>query len=253
MITAMSSGLHVVRFGDGPRVLFIHGSATDHATWVIQLLSKLAQRFTLVAYDRRADAPTIEAHAEDAAEVLAGERALIVGSSFGAVVALELVRTKPTLCTGAILIEPPIAAADHLEIASAAFLAEYDRRIDEQGGPEAAEFFMRIVLGDASYEAMPKTFQDRSKQKWAEIRADSRALLAYRPRYSELAAVEVPTLLVGGDRSPPYFRATLDALAAALPHARVVTVARAGHMLHAEAHRRFAELLVAFADELGIE
>ena len=253
MIAAMASPLHVVRYGQGPRVLFIHGSATDHATWSIQLVSKLAERFTLVAYDRRADAPTVEAHAADAAEVLGDDAALIVGSSFGAVIALELVRTRPTLCTGAILIEPPMAAADHLEVASAAFLGEYDRRVDAEGGPAAAEFFMRMVLGDDAFEQMPRSFRERSKKKWAEIRADSRALLAYRPRYAELANVNVPILLVGGDRSPSYFRATLDALAVALPHARMATVAGAGHMLHADAHRRFAELLVEFADQLGMK
>jgi pimeloyl-ACP methyl ester carboxylesterase len=250
--TAMSS-LDVVRVGQGPPVLLIHGSAADHTTWGIQLASPLRERFTLLAYDRRADATTVEAHAADAAEVLAGERALIVGSSFGAVIALELVRTRPELCAGAVLIEPPMAASDQVTAAPAEFLAEFDRRAAEQGGPAAAEYFLRTVLGDAAFERMPRAFQDRSKGSWAEIRADSVALLAYRPRYAELASVHVPVLLLGGDRSAAYFRPTLDALAAALPRARLEIVMGGGHMLHAEARRRFAELLVAFAAELQIE
>ena len=253
MISAMPSGLHVVRAGQGPQVLFIHGSAADHTTWSIQLASPLRERFTLVAYDRRRDAQTVEEHAADAAELLVDGRALIVGSSFGSVVALELVRTRPELCAGAILIEPPMAASDDLAAAPAAFLAELDRRAAEQGGPAAGEHFLRTVLGDSAFERMPRAFQERSKQKWAEIRADSGALLEYRPRYAELAAVDLPVLLLGGDRSASYFRATLEALAAALPRARMEVVAAAGHMLHAEAPRRFAELLVSFAAEVGIE
>ena len=253
MIPAMSSALHVVRLGQGLTVLFIHGSAADHTTWSIQLAGTLAERFTLVAYDRRKDATTVEQHAADAAELLAGERALVIGSSFGSVIALELARTRPTLVTGAILIEPPMAASDALEAASVAFVAEFDRRAAEQGGPAAAEFFLRFVLGDVAYERMPRTFQERSKQMWAEIRADSAALLAYKPRYAELASVDVPVLLLGGERSAPYFRPTLEALKAALPRARIETVPRAGHMLHAEASRRFAQLLIEFADAAEFE
>lgn len=249
------SSLHVVRVGHGPRVLLVHGSAADHTTWSIQLASPLRERFTLIAYDRR-DATTVEEHAADAAELLArgGEdRALVVGSSFGSVIALELMRTRPELCAGAVLIEPPMAADDQAPAAPAAFLAEFDRRAAEQGGPAAGEFFLRTVLGDVAFERMPRAYQERSKQKWASIRADSAALIAYRPRYAELASVDIPTLLLGGDRSASYFRPTLEALLGSLPRARLEIVTGAGHMLHAEAHRTFGELLVAFADEHEIE
>src|SRR5207248_8255221 len=142
----------------------------------------------------------------------------------------------------AVLIEPPMAASDDLAAAPSAFLAEFDRRAAEDGGPAAGEFFLRTVLGDAAFERIPRAFAERAKATWAEIRADSAALIAYRPRYAELARVTAPIMLLGGELSAPYFRATLDALAAALPNARRELVSAAGHMLHAEAPRRFAEL-----------
>ncbi len=234
-------------------MLMIHGSAADHTTWSIQLASPLRHRFTMLAYDRRRDAATVEEHAADAAAVLGTGRALIVGSSFGSVVALELLRTRPELCAGAVLIEPPMAASDDLAAAPSAFLAEFDRIAAEQSGPAAGEFFLRTVLGDAAFERMPRAFQERSAEKWAEIRADSGALMAYRPRYAELARVDTPVVLVGGDRSASYFRPTLDALAVALPRARLEIINGAGHMLQAEAPRKFGELLAAFADEIKIE
>ena len=49
----MSPPLHVVRQGSGPLVLLVHGSATDHQTWSIQLAGQLGERVRLVAYDRR--------------------------------------------------------------------------------------------------------------------------------------------------------------------------------------------------------
>jgi pimeloyl-ACP methyl ester carboxylesterase len=248
MIAAMSSPL-------GPRVLFIHGSAADRTTWSIQLASRaLRERFELVAYDRRAGVISVEDHAADAIALLAGgDPAILAGSSFGSVIALEVMRTRPDLVRGAVLIEPPMAASDDLAAASTAFLAELDRRAAEQGGPAAGEFFLRYVLGDAAFERMPKAFQDRAAGKWAEIRADSGALIAYRPRYRELANVHVPTLLLGGARSAPYFRATLEALLAALPDARMEVVANAGHMLHAEAPRSYADQLIRFAAGLAPE
>lgn len=249
----MLAPLHVVRAGQGPRVLFVHGSAADHTTWSIQLASRdLRERFELIAYDRRATASSVEDHAEDAAQLLGGEPAILAGSSFGSVIALEVMRTRPELVRGAILIEPPMAASDE-PAESLSFLEEFDRRAAEQGGPAAGEFFLRFVLGDAAFERMPKPFRERAAAKWAEIRADSGALIAYKPRYRELAHVTVPTLLLGGARSAPYFRATLDALVAALPNVRLETVANAGHMLHAEAPRSYAEHLIAFAAGLPIK
>lgn len=56
-----------------------------------------------------------------------------------------------------------------------------------------------------------------------------------------------PVRLLGGERSAPYFRPTLDALAAALPAATVTVVAGAGHMLHADAPRAFAEAVDGLA------
>ena len=230
-------------------MLLIHGSAADHTTWSIQFASALRERFTLIAYDRRRVA-TVEEHAADALVLIGDEPALVVGSSFGAVIALEVMRRVPQ--RGAVLIEPPMAATDDAPAAPAAFLAEYDRRAAEQGGPAAAELFLRTVLGDAAFERMPRAFQERSKSKHVEIRADSAALIAYRPRYAELATVTTPVLLLGGERSAPYFRPTLEALHAALPAARLAIIPGAGHMLHAEAHRRFAEHVTAFADDLGL-
>jgi pimeloyl-ACP methyl ester carboxylesterase len=229
-------------------VLLIHGSAADATTWSIQLASAaLRQRFSLIAYDRPILA-TVEEQARVAASHLDAP-GLIVGSSFGAVIALELIRSSRQL--GAVLIEPPMGVSDDAPAAPAAVLAEYDRRAAEQGGPAAAELFLRTVLGDAAFERMPRAFRERATAKYAEIRADSAALIAYRPRYAELRAVTTPVLLLGGERSAPYFRPTLEALRAHLPNARLEILAGAGHMLHAEASRRFAELVTTFADQIG--
>jgi pimeloyl-ACP methyl ester carboxylesterase len=233
----------------------IHGSAADHTTWSIQLASPaLTGRLTLVAVDRHrasVGATSVEGHAADAAALLAaGPPAIVVGSSFGAVVALELARRHPARVAGQVLIEPPLGASDEAPSAPAGWLDELDRVAASAGPVAAAERFLRQVLGDEAYARMPRAYQDRARARWPEIRADCHALVAYRPRYATLATVATPTLLLGGARSAPSFAATLDALAAALPRARRERIDGAGHMLHAEAHRRFAELLAGFVAEV---
>ena len=234
-------------------MLMIHGSAADHTTWSVQLAGPLASQFSLIAYDRRVDAPSVEAYADDAVAQLGEDPdpALVVGSSFGSVIALDAIRRYPARFRGAVLIEPPMAATAAALAANRDFFAAFDRTVETAGGPAAAELFLRTVLGDAAYERMPRAYQDRSKAKWASIRADSHALIAYPPRYEELSNVAMPVLLLGGDRSAQYFRPTLEALLGALPNARLEVIAGAGHMLHAEAHRRFAEVVLAFAASLA--
>ncbi len=242
-------------------MLLVHGSATDSSTWSIQLASPLREHFALWAYDRRGsgasppltEPPSIERHAADAAELArqaladGGDRdskVWIVGSSFGAVVALELMRHHPELLHGAVLIEPPLAASDGQHPAGASFVEQLDGVATRFGDEAAAEKFLRTVLGDASFERIPRSFRARSLGQWPQIRADSQALADYAPRYAELTGVTVPALLLGGERSAAYFRPTLDALARTLPAARMELVKGAGHMLHAEAPRRLTELLV---------
>jgi 3-oxoadipate enol-lactonase len=255
----MTPGLHVVTVGNdsGRPLLFIHGSAADHTTWMMQLGGTLKQHFGMVAYDRRgygksAGAPDagVQDHADDALSVAreycSAQKPVVIGSSFGAVVALDLARRFGPEIAGLVLIEPPMAASDHVPLIPAEFLQQFDHLERAAGGVAAGEFFLRTVLGDAAFERMPKMFSQRSAAMYAGIRADSAALGRYQPHYGQLRSMQVPTLLLGGERSATYFQATLDALQSHLPTVQRVLVPGAGHMLHAEASRKFAELLIAF-------
>ena len=264
----MPAPLHVVRAGRGPTVVLVHGSATDHATWTIQIASALTEQVRLVAYDRRGvgrapasdgRAPTVEDHADDLAALVAeeaaaeGGAATVVGSSFGAVVVLDACRRWPARIRSAVLIEPPLGASDEAPAVPVGFLPALDRLAAEQGPQAAAERFLRTVLGEAAFERLPRAFQARSKVQWPQIRADSEALAGYRVRYGELGEVATPIRLLGGVRSASYFRPTLEALARGLPGSQLAWIAGGGHMLHAEAPRAFhQQLLAAVADGLRV-
>jgi pimeloyl-ACP methyl ester carboxylesterase len=259
-VTAPLPPLHVVRAGEGPPVVLVHGSATDYATWSIQMSSSLGQRFGLLAYDRRGSGKSmpvgpwsVESHAADLADLISreGAPAVVVGSSFGAVVGLELARRFPGCVRGVVMCEPPLPPRDDAPAMPDGFLTELDALAASGGGGAAVERFLRLVLGDGAYERMPRLFQERCKQTWPALRSDVHALAAYRVRYAQLAAVNVPVLLLGGDRSADYFGPTLRSLLAELPRATYEVLTGAGHMMHADAHKRFGERVAAFCAEVG--
>ncbi len=253
-MTARDAGwptLH--RVGAGAPVLLVHGSAADHSTWSMQLARGLGVGLEAVAYDRRAlplVSARIETHAADAASIIdgLGGTAWVVGSSFGAVVALELARAWPAKVRGVMLCEPPLPVGAQVA-AMPIFLARFDAIAREQGGAAAAAFFLDTVLGAAGAARMPARFRERCLAMSDAIRADCEALAHYHLDAAALRDVQQPVVLVGAERSAPYFRAILDWLGAALPHARRVTLSAVGHMLHAEAPRAFAAALQALASE----
>ena len=101
----------------------------------------------------------------------------------------------------------------------------------------------------------PKTITDPSGRAFRSFAdatgADRRALAAVqrspKKSFGGLAAVDVPALVIVGDRDD--LAGPADELAAALPEAKALTVS--GDHLNAVLDPRFAEAVVAFLDERG--
>ncbi len=232
--------------GKGPPILMIHGSAADRSTWTVQGAGLKAE-LTMLSYDRSPLHRSVEAHADDAAEILRSEvqgACAVVGSSFGAIVALDLARRYPELVSSLILCEPPLAPSDSLAPVPGGFACRFDALVSAKGGEAAAEFFLRSVLGDESFERMPKTFRHRSMAAWQQIRTDMAALGAYRTRYFDLMSeLRCPTLMLGGERSADFYLDTLESLQWAIPNSELRILRGAGHMMHVDAHRQFNAIL----------
>src|SRR5687768_4130322 len=117
------SDLYYQERGSGPAILFVHGMCGFAEVWDGQV-DRLAPDFRCVAYDRRGHSRsplgdvgqrTVELHADDAAGLIRAlglAPCLLVGSSGGARVALDVVRRFPELLSGAVLSEPPVFALD---------------------------------------------------------------------------------------------------------------------------------------------
>ena len=242
--------MSVVPKGSGKPLLLIHGSAADHSTWSVQL-STLGADFAMLAIDRDPRmGHTVQEHADDAAELLASEvegPCAVVGSSFGGAVALDLARRYPHLVSSLFICEPPLAASDWALPMPSGFACRFDSIVAQESGEAAAEFFLREVLGDESFERMPLSYRKSSTSAWQQIRADMLALAGYRVRYADLAQeLRGSVILLGGERSASFFRDTLEALESAIPDAKLIVLRGAGHMMQVDAHRQFAEVLRRF-------
>ncbi len=262
-MTAGQTLYQVVR-GEGPKLFLVHGSATDADGWITQFAT-LRHHFEMIAYDRRgterSPLPTqshwfsVEEHADDLAELIkshSSEPVFICGSSFGGVVVLQTIRKYPELFRSAILMEPPLADSDTAPAVPEAFMQEFNRYESEFGGPAAGAFFLKTVLGEEAFAAMPKRWSERACDMYGQIRADSVALENYPPHYAQLSEVKTPILLLGGGRSAKHFGLTLRALEAALPRAERRTIEPAGHMMHADATRTFNAEVLRFARAQGV-
>jgi pimeloyl-ACP methyl ester carboxylesterase len=245
--------------GDGTPLLFIHGMCGDANVWRGQVL-RLAGRFRCLAYDRRGhtrstmghEPESVPTHAEDAAALITalGVRPIVVGSSGGARIVVELARRHPDLLAGAVFSEPPIFSLDHS--AGDALVAELGAvvgPIAASEGPRAAvdAFFSLVCPG--LWSALDETAKDR-------YRANAHMLLAElgAPRYNlsveDLSAITVPALVIAGTTSHPALRSIAHILARGLPDARFVELPGSGHVTYAERPDEFARAVAAFATEV---
>lgn len=249
--------LDVVRLGEGPPVLFVHGSVVGaELTWRKQL--ELAQRWRLIIPNRPgfAGSPPVErgdfeAEAPLFAELL-GDGAHLVGHSYGAVIALlaaalrpEAVRSLTVSEPGSLRVAAGTPVVDEM-IANGEILYSDPGRIP----PEA---FLRLFRsGAGSARETPDELPDwlargvemlkRERPPWeAEIPLD------------QLSAAPFPKLVISGGHSPA-FDAVCDALAEAIGAERAEIPGR-GHTIPGtgDPYNRRLEAFLSRAERLNSE
>jgi pimeloyl-ACP methyl ester carboxylesterase len=259
-IPVRDTTLYYEQTGSGPQLLFIHGMCGDATVWSGQV-ARLADRFTCITYDRRGhsrspsgtEPESVETHAADAAaliEALHLDRPLVVGSSGGARIAVELARTRPDLLAGAVLSEPPIFSLE--PAAAREFMAEVGATVApaaQTGGPRAAvdAFFPLVCPG--LWSQLDETGRDR-------LRANGQMMLAelagrpYAVTPDQVARIDLPALVISGSTSHPALRAIAATLARTLPDARLLALDGSGHVTYFERPDDFARAVREHADKV---
>ena len=225
--------LHYEERGAGAAILCIHGTSSSAIPWA-GAVEVLATRGRTIAYDRRgctrSERPepyvtSVRQHADDAAaliEALAAAPAVVIGRSYGADTAIELALRYPERVRALALLE----GGEALTPAGREWLAGLGERVLAAADADVgtvAETLWRTVVGDEAWEGLPRALREMFAENGPAIAAEFRGgFVDAAPE--ELGAIAQPTLLVTAEDSPPVFAEATDALAAAIPSARVARV-----------------------------
>jgi len=249
--------LSYVEHGEGAPLLLVHGSLCDQRYWQPQLAA-LAARHRVIAlslrhywpqrWDGQGEDFSIEQHAVDVAafiEALALGPVHLCGHSRGGLVALRVAQHRPQRLRGLILAEPGGRAGAQAVSPLAQAMPQIVAQIEAGTIDEALEHFLRIVDGPRGWSRKPPTFKQMARDNVMTLLGQARERRTPIDP-AELRGLSVPTLLIGGERSPPAFAAQLDLLQQALPTAQRVSVPRAAHPMNVENATVFNRSVLAF-------
>jgi pimeloyl-ACP methyl ester carboxylesterase len=233
--------------GAGAPVVCLHSSAGSSGQWR-RLGTELEQRYHVLAPDLHGHggtSPWTYSRPMRLADEVALLRPLLaalpsplhlVGHSYGGAVALKMALAMPERIRSLTLIEPVLFAllrrqGEHAAYAEISQIAEGCVSAVQAGRPAAAaRLFVDYWNGPGSWARLPdhvRAVVERAipsvARQWGAIFSDSTSL-------DDCRDLRVPTLLLGGDRSPSPARQVGQILAGALPDAIQGVVAGAGHM-----------------------
>jgi pimeloyl-ACP methyl ester carboxylesterase len=126
-LIANGLNFHYQQAGTGPDVVLIHGVTGDLSIWFLsQAMGVLSQSFRVTAYDLRGHGysqvtPNGYTSADQAGDALAImdaleiDRAMLVGHSFGAVIAMHAAVLAPERIEALVVSDPSFPALRHLE------------------------------------------------------------------------------------------------------------------------------------------
>jgi pimeloyl-ACP methyl ester carboxylesterase len=215
------------RLGEGPAIIVISGLLCDRQT-TQPLAEQLAQRFTVVNYDRRGrgDSTHTEPYAvqrevEDVAALIAevGGQASLYGHSSGAGLALTAAASGLPV-SKLVLHEPPYSADDDESRQAAREVAENVRAALMEGRPAHA---IRVFLTAAGMpdEIVEAISNDPRMQALAPTMVYDHEVMGDFTGGTIPAnlvqTIRIPTLVIAGGASPDFFRQIATRIVELLP------------------------------------
>lgn len=237
-----------------PLVALVHGSM-DRAAGLLRLSRRLDHDLHVLRYDRRGYGRSVPhpgpfdmaAQVADLVALLAGRPAILIGHSYGGNVTLATAARHPELVRGVVIYESPLSWEPWWSSTSLGA-----RAVQRAADPEAAaEDFMRRMVGDARWEALPERTRATRRAEGKAMVGELGDLRANRPWQPE--EITVPLWIGYGSLAAPQHRRGMPYAAEQIEGAHLVELADCGHAApntHPDLFRH--ELVDPLLRELGV-
>jgi pimeloyl-ACP methyl ester carboxylesterase len=243
---------HVV--AGAPLVVLVHGSM-DRSGAFARCCGHLRDVHT-VRYDRRGygrsaglGAPGIAGHVDDLIELLDERPGMVVGHSLGGLIALGAAQRRPDLVRAVGAFESPMPWVEwwpRMSAGGEAMTAGAESTTEAAG--DAAERFMRRMIGAARWDALPERSQHDRRSEGPALLAELRSARAEAP--FDHGTISVPVVTGRGTRSKEHHQWSAHELARLTGGDAPFVIEGAGHGAHVTHHAAvasFARLVVAEA------
>jgi pimeloyl-ACP methyl ester carboxylesterase len=255
-----------------PTLLFAHGFGQTRGAWGGTAAALAARGCHCVAYDARGHGESgrtpdgdyhMQQFADDLLHVARAQPAppVLVGASMGGLLGLVAAgETRPAPFRALVLVDiTPRWETSGVERILAFMQAHPDGFADYAEAAAQIAAYLPHRAGRKSEEQLRPLLREgadgRLRWHWdpALLAGDLvRESERYQPRLLAAAAkVDVPVLLLSGERSDVVSRATVGEFLQLVPHARHVEVAGATHMVAGDANDAFTREIAAFINALN--
>jgi pimeloyl-ACP methyl ester carboxylesterase len=268
--------MHYLERGVGPPVVLIHGNGVTAEDFELSgLLDHLAQRHRVIAFDRPGFGYTQRPRrrswtAKEQATLLLGglsalgvERAVVVGHSWGTLVALEAALEQPDKVAGLVLMSGyywPTARLDVPLLSGPAIPVFGDVlrfTLSPLLGWAMTPLVLKQIFSPSTVPAHFKAeFPASISLRPSQLRATAADTAMMAPQASKTAArydeITAPVLVIAGDGDKIVsFKHQSRRLAGDLLNAQLQVIEGAGHMIHHTAPDEVATGIEAFVDQIG--
>ena len=283
-IPVQGAGLYCREVGRGAPVIVLHGGPDFDFSYLLPELDRLADKFHLIYYDQRGrgrsadnvkpEDVTLESEMADLDEVREHfhlDKVVLLGHSWGTVLALEYALRHPERVSRLLLMDPaPASAADinrfrKERVDKWPVLMELRKAIADttaykEADPEAVIAYYRVHFKPAfarseDYEKLILRMQARFIEQGREGILKSRgvedrlvnetwALPNGYDLHPKLKGLNIPALVITGDHD--FFPFAAEHIAQAIPGARLVMLKDCGHFPYLECPAPLRKQIDAF-------
>lgn len=247
MPTIMANGVELFykQSGSGPEtIVFSHGLLMDHTMFEDQRAA-FERLYRVIAYDHRGQGQSadpgsgydMDTISEDAAALINSLHAApchFAGLSMGGFAGMRLAARHPELIRTLTLMNTGSEKESAYNRVRYGFLAQLVKILGTSPfvGIAVKELFGKTTRNSAD-PVKKKMLQEWTARLRSRRKTTARALMGVmtRPefRVQELAAIRCPTLIITGEDDTAQVPANSERLAAAIPQAKLVRIAGAGH------------------------